>query len=346
MTNSRLQYFDVIKGIAIFLVVMGHVLTMCIRDIDQAFLFKMIGEIHMPLFFFISGFFTYKAAENRSFLSPKIKRRFFQLIIPFFVVGTLWIFYFPHSGLQSPLKPGFNGFYFDIWKNGYWFTLCLFEIILIYSAISKLLASTNSLFAHISISIMSWIIIGIFAFVILPSDYANLFGLPLVFQFYLIFMAGLFARRYQNQFLNSISSSKIYTPALLLTIVVLYLTCYSWEFSWLNRMNLYFIRVILHITLAIVVINIVNNYTHSTNNFAVKTFTYIGKESLAIYLLHYFFLFPMTFLQEPLRAMNLNIVPTLIISAIAASAVIAITLIVNYIIGRSKTLALLLTGKI
>ena len=111
-------------------------------------------------------------------------------------------------------------------------------------------------------------------------------------------------------------------------------------------MNLYFIRVILHITLAIVVINIVNKYTQDTNNFAIKTFTYIGKESLAIYLLHYFFLFPMTFLQEPLRAMNLNIVPTLIISAIAASAVIAITLIVNYIIGCSKTLALLLTGKI
>ena len=41
----------------------------------------------------------------------------FLLIIPFFVVGTLWIFYFPHSGLQSPLKPGFNGLYFDIWKN-------------------------------------------------------------------------------------------------------------------------------------------------------------------------------------------------------------------------------------
>lgn len=133
---------------------------------------------------------------------------------------------------------------------------------------------------------------------------------------------------------------------MLLTIIVLYLTCYSWEFSWLNSMNLYFIRVILHITLAIVVINIVNKYTQDTNNFAIKTFIYIGKESLAIYLLHYFFLFPMTFLQEPLRAMNLNIVPTLIISAIAGSAVIAITLIVNYIIGRSKTLALLLTGKI
>lgn len=346
MSNTRLQYFDMIKGIAIFLVVMGHVLTMCIRDIDQAFLFKMIGEIHMPLFFFISGFFTYKATENRTFLSPKLKQRFLQLIVPFFIVGTLWILYFPHSGLQSPLKPGFNGFYLDIWKNGYWFTLCLFEIILIYSSICKLFASTSSLLTQLLIASLTWIIIGVFAFILLPINYVNILGFQLVFQFYPIFMTGLFARRFQNQFVNLISNSRIYTLALLLTCIVLYFVCYSWEFSWLNSMNLYFLRVILHITLAIVIINIINNYTIKTNNIAIKTFSYLGKESLAIYLLHYFFLFPMTFLQEPLRAMNLNIAPTLLTSAIVATAVIAITLIVNCIIGRSKTLALLLTGKI
>ena len=42
---------DLLKGIAIFMVVMGHVLTMCIRGIDSAALFKIIGEVHMPLFF-------------------------------------------------------------------------------------------------------------------------------------------------------------------------------------------------------------------------------------------------------------------------------------------------------
>ena len=41
---------DLLKGIAIFMVVMGHVLTMCIRGIDSAALFKIIGEVHMPLF--------------------------------------------------------------------------------------------------------------------------------------------------------------------------------------------------------------------------------------------------------------------------------------------------------
>ena len=44
IANHRIEYFDLLKGIAIFLVVMGHVLTMCIRKNDAAFLFKLIAE--------------------------------------------------------------------------------------------------------------------------------------------------------------------------------------------------------------------------------------------------------------------------------------------------------------
>ena len=74
--KQRIEYFDLLKGIAIFLVVMGHALTMCIRGIDAAFLFKLIGQVHMPIFFFISGFLTYKD----TFAPPALKKRFLQLI--------------------------------------------------------------------------------------------------------------------------------------------------------------------------------------------------------------------------------------------------------------------------
>ena len=51
--RHRIEYFDLLKGIAIFLVVMGHVITMCIRGLDAAFIFKLIEQVHMPIFFFI-----------------------------------------------------------------------------------------------------------------------------------------------------------------------------------------------------------------------------------------------------------------------------------------------------
>ena len=122
--KQRIEYFDLLKGIAIFLVVMGHALTMCIRGIDAAFLFKLIGQVHMPIFFFISGFLTYKD----TFAPPALKKRFLQLIIPFFVVSALWIWYFPHSSLGSPMSSSLTGMYCSYWKDGYWFTLCLFEL--------------------------------------------------------------------------------------------------------------------------------------------------------------------------------------------------------------------------
>ena len=40
--RPRLKYFDMMKGLAIFLVVMGHVLTMCVREIDRE-----IGRAHV-----------------------------------------------------------------------------------------------------------------------------------------------------------------------------------------------------------------------------------------------------------------------------------------------------------
>ena len=56
--KQRIEYFDVLKGIAIFMVVMGHVITYGVCQIDGSLVFRIIGSVHMPLFFFISGYFT------------------------------------------------------------------------------------------------------------------------------------------------------------------------------------------------------------------------------------------------------------------------------------------------
>ena len=83
MTKVRLHHFDILKGLAIFMVIMGHVITMCIRDIDSAVLFKFVEKMHMPIFFFISGYFSYKVLENGNLAIPKLGVRVKQLHIPF-----------------------------------------------------------------------------------------------------------------------------------------------------------------------------------------------------------------------------------------------------------------------
>lgn len=150
-TKKRVAAFDVLKGIAIYLVVMGHVLTMCIRDIDSAVLFKLVGQIHMPIFFFISGYFTYKLTGNGDFAMPNLRKRFWQLIIPFLAVSALWMWYFPHSRLQSPLSQSWPQLLTTYWKDGYWFTLALFEVVLVYAGISRLMAAARRLWMQVAI---------------------------------------------------------------------------------------------------------------------------------------------------------------------------------------------------
>ena len=351
MAKMRLHHFDMLKGIAIFLVVVGHVLTMCIRDIDNAVLFKFVEKIHMPIFFFISGYFTYKLNEKGRLKMPNLLSRAKQLLIPFFVVSTLWIFYFPKSGLQSPFISTWEGLYFSVGKNGYWFTLCLFEIILLYSILTPLFSMCQKIISKVALMICVWILLGISKDIV-PEVTCALLGLSMVFDFFPIFMVGVLVREGKTTFDKIIISRNWITVALLVGGVMMYYVCWPWEVD-LPSICLDISRQILYICVAVVGVAVVKPWSEDAfkdNNpngtFMSRLWVYLGTQSLAIYLLHYFFLFPMAVFREPLIAMNLNVVPTLIVAVFFASIIIAVTLCVNYIISRSKLLALLLTGKI
>lgn len=352
MKKTRLHYFDMLKGIAIFMVIMGHVLTMCIRDIDSAVLFKFVEKIHMPIFFFISGYFTYKVLENGKLAMPKLGVRVKQLLVPFFVVSALWIYYFPHSGLQSPFVSTWEGLYTSVGKNGYWFTLSLFEIILIYCALVPILSLCRRMLSKVGVIALSWLLLLGLSKFWLPAEVNNVLSLSLTAEFFPVFMFGAVARGSRDTFDKVISSSSWITVAMIVGSVVMYYVCWPWEFS-VPVACVDFAKVILYICVVMVAVAVVKPWSEQSfskerpegGRFA-RMWEYIGTQSLAIYMLHYFFLFPMSALREPLIGMNLNLIPTLIVAAFFASVIIAVVLGVNYIISRSNLLALLLTGKV
>lgn len=347
MSKSREIHFDVIKGLAIVFVVMGHILTMCIRDIDRMFLFKVIGEIHMPLFFFISGYFTFKmSVSDGKLVKPNVLVRFKQLMVPFFIVSTLWIYYFPYSQLQSPLDSTWHGLYFNIWKNGYWFTLCLFELILIYSFILPIL-NRCKLWSGIVVNLLIWLLLGALTLFIRPDFMSQLLGIELIFQFYPIFLVGIYAHKYKRQYYQFISKNIVITVSIISFALLLYYVCYFWEFQSVPSDVTYFARVLIHLTLAIIAIDVVKHWCENQGHSrCVKLLSFLGQESLAIYLLHYFFLFPMGWMRQPLIDMGLGFTPAILVALIAALAVIAMALGVTYVIKRSDLLAWLLIGKI
>lgn len=63
MKSSRLQFIDIIKGWAIILVVLAHLIQKNTVDGLHNVVFQFINSFHMPLFFFASGYIAYKVCK-------------------------------------------------------------------------------------------------------------------------------------------------------------------------------------------------------------------------------------------------------------------------------------------
>lgn len=128
--TSRFKDLDILRGIAIFLVVFGHIThTAEIRN--------YIWSFHIPIFFFISGLlFTPSKYENfKFFLKYKIK----SLVIPYIIFYLITLIYY--ICIESHVRGGvsltkliiglFYGSYYDnyMYFNGaLWFLPCLFSM--------------------------------------------------------------------------------------------------------------------------------------------------------------------------------------------------------------------------
>lgn len=81
MKTSRLSWLDIMKGIGIILVVVGHISS-------NKIIFNWLYSFHMPLFFFAAGW-VYK---KKQFLID-IKRRIQTIVIPYFSFGLVVLIY-------------------------------------------------------------------------------------------------------------------------------------------------------------------------------------------------------------------------------------------------------------
>lgn len=140
--KKRDNYIDLLKGIAIFLVVLGY---------HDTVLTNYIYSFHMPFFFFISGIFHSNYGSYKKFISKKIK----VLIIPYFTFATTLFLFWLIIGRKhgesainnTPIRIAFNGIFIgsDIknissmeWGTPVWFLLCLFVVTNLYYFVSKL----------------------------------------------------------------------------------------------------------------------------------------------------------------------------------------------------------------
>jgi len=95
MVQTRSQTIDALKGIAILIVMVGHVLSW--NHMEDGYLYDAIKVIQMPLFFMVSGYLCGMGRKVRSLseYAKLMKKRALAYLVPFF----FWIV------LQHPLQP-------------------------------------------------------------------------------------------------------------------------------------------------------------------------------------------------------------------------------------------------
>lgn len=64
MIKHRINYIDRIKGFAIFMVVLAHVLLLSF-NLGDSLAFRFCASFEMPLFMFVSGFVAYIQSDGR-----------------------------------------------------------------------------------------------------------------------------------------------------------------------------------------------------------------------------------------------------------------------------------------
>lgn len=131
MKKERDSLLDVLKGVLIYLVVLGHVIQYfgVVQNFFDNTLFKFIYSFHMPLFAMISGYLLYYSLSHHSYKSVLFSR-VKTLCIPIIVWGTIINIY------GMILCTWFDiGRYTDIWFL--WTILFATIFVVIYSKMPK-----------------------------------------------------------------------------------------------------------------------------------------------------------------------------------------------------------------
>ncbi len=285
-TTKRIEYIDALRGFTMILVVVYHMSATMFNVTEETTSYSnYLFQFRMPLFFFISGFVFFKKeriwdfANTCSFIMKKFKVQILSTAI-FFIL----LLHIEDISLTEGL--------FSRYKNGYWFTVTLFEFFLLHIALEqgcKLLK-----FKNIATDIIIFII-GIVFFKIhkimlmlgVSDNIMGLIGIP-QWEFFSYFIFGVLAHKYYTAF------EHILDNGILVTLCILaYFLLNIYQDAYIPAsLHKNLCMIIYGYTGIIIVFAIFRKYRDrfKKENTLGKSLQFIGRRTLDIYLLHFFFM--------------------------------------------------------
>lgn len=141
ITNKRVDWVDVAKGIGMICVILAHV--------EEQYLKMPLYTFHMPLFFFLSGYLFSIKSSFKEFLISKCRR----ILVPYFCLGGILILFDIYwNGRNSFNQTWYNKEYamYDITQLfvqkrflTLWFIACLFWLSLLFYVLVRFIKKRN-----------------------------------------------------------------------------------------------------------------------------------------------------------------------------------------------------------
>lgn len=281
VTTKRSEYFDILKGIGIIYVVLGHVLNEKYGDVNTEVVRRFIYIFHLPLFFFISGYFIKKECFIH-FVKKKIKTLYFPcvmislfslILVPLWVrVGVLKM---PNAHILA--QKVFKILFFK--ADGYFVGACWFFSLLFISVILfELILQTDK---YIIVGVLSFLggILGIYC---LNNNILDTQNINIAFAMLPFIFVGYSVKRKKYKLKKyNVIVGLIFT---LLIFILNSITGYEVELSkgkLYGKGILFYPVSLMGIYLSCVCAKCINRFT------CKKIFAYIGKHSNIIMMLHF-----------------------------------------------------------
>lgn len=274
--KERIDYIDGMRGMAIILVVLGHLLQYNLVDGEHNPVFSIIYSFHMPLFFAISGYVATLGSKITNIYEffRYIRKKTLSILLPF-LVWTFIVnkFVFAKSWNVLTLEDLISELS-DPWL---WFLKSLYLIFLIYAIYNfidnKICGTKTYIKEFIQLSIVAAISI---LFIKMGITYQNFLLYSVSFYF------GLFVSKYGLVY-NFIHKDSVYVVAAILFFVLV--GHYNFGIGSLSNQLLQVILIFVSFSFFMNVFQRVK-----LNNLINGQLVFIGKNTLVIYILQFYFM--------------------------------------------------------
>ena len=335
------EWLNIARGIGIFLVIVGHAIadTFGRKNFISGTIFNLIYSFHMPLFFFISGFLSYKIfnvtkkEQKKEFILKKIVR----LLVPYFFIGIIYmildLFLAKYESLPTSDNVILNLFLGTNPNFQLWTLYTLFMCSLLTCLLNKLKVK--------DIFILSCLMFILSLFVKCPASFVND-----TLRSYIYFVIGIIVNKNLEKIKNFITSNgknKAKNVAIVILIVVLFLIGNVIrnvsQNSTIIRQGIVLITAITGIFLTILVSIFIEKKNNSLINKITNT---IGKYGMDIYIMGNL---PQVFIRTIFGSvLGLPIGIVFIISVLAG--IILPIIVSKYIVRKLKVLRILVLGQV